>query len=464
MRAPRRVLSGMLSVGLLIAALPGEAQPVLEQFRFDPSQLCLRDTFQWGFSNRGLPGGLAAVKDLEMWALWDGRPATQQARRSPGEQPVRSVLAPTRDELQRYTGDQGRFESRRQPWRPPRKAPAGGIDIRYTLRLVLADGQEVTSATSVRYVDACPPPALHTTLTTGPIGRIGFRTTTPTISEFLQGVRSGANSLIWGDLELPQGQAGPSPAVVLVHGSGGVSPREDRWADELRQAGVATFVLDSFTGRGIAFTAEDQSQLSSLAMVGDAYRALELVATHPRIDPARIAVMGFSKGGAVALFSALTWFQRLHGPAGTRFAQHIAFYPPCYFTFGGDLAVTDRPIRILQGTADDLAPIEPCRAYVERLRQAGADAQITEYAGAPHGFDRPGDGPPRRNPREQNVSRCVLEERPKGQLVNRDSGQPFSFSDPCVTWGGTSGPDPAAYRAALQAVRALVAPKTPPSQ
>jgi dienelactone hydrolase len=86
--------------------------------------------------------------------------------------------------------------------------------------------------------------------------------------------------------------------------------------------------LDSFTGRGIAFTAEEQSQLSSLAMIGDAYRALELLATHPRIDPARIAVMGFSKGGAVALYSALTRFQRLHGPAGARFAHHIAFYPP----------------------------------------------------------------------------------------------------------------------------------------
>jgi dienelactone hydrolase len=439
------VLAGIFSIVLFATPLAGETQQALEQFHFDPPRLCLRDTFRWGFLYRGLPGGLAAVRDVEMSALWEG----------PGERPVRSLLTPTRDDLQRYGADQGRFESRLQHWGAPRKPPAGGIEIRYTLRLVLSDGQEVTSATSVRYVDSCAPPALHTTLAAGPTGRIGVRTTTPTASEFLHGIRPAATSLIWADLELPPGRSERSPAVVLVHGSGGVGPREDRWAEELRQAGAATFQLDSFTGRGIAFTAEDQSQLTSLAMIGDAYRALELLATHPRIDPARISVMGFSKGGAVALYAALKRFQRLHGPTGASFAQHIAFYAPCYITYVSDEAVTDRPIRLFHGTADEFAPIERCRAYVARLHRAGADAQIIEYAGAPHGFDRPGAGPARRYPREQNASRCLWEERPEGQLVNRDTGQPFSLDDPCVFQGGTAGPDPAAYGKALPAVKAL---------
>ena len=67
------------------------------------------------------------------------------------------------------------------------RAPAGGADIRYTLRVVLADGQEVTTATSVRYVDACPPLAPYTTLAAGPTGRIGFQTATPTVPDFLRG-------------------------------------------------------------------------------------------------------------------------------------------------------------------------------------------------------------------------------------------------------------------------------------
>jgi acetyl esterase/lipase len=94
------------------------------------------------------------------------------------------------------------------------------------------------------------------------------------------------------------------------------------------------------------------------------------------------------------------------------------------------------PDRIFQGTADDLAPPAPCRAYVERLRRAGVDAQITEYAGASHQFDRP--GPPRRNPSEQDASRCLSEERPEGQLVSRDSGQPFAWRTRAWFWAGAS--------------------------
>jgi dienelactone hydrolase len=172
----------------------------------------------------------------------------------------------------------------------------------------------------------------------------------------------------------------------------------------------------------------------------------------------------FSKGGAVALYSALTRFQRLHGPAGLRFTHHIAFYPPCFITYIGDEAVTDRPIRLFHGTADDHTPVEARRAYVERLRRrAGADAQITEFLGAHHAFDRPGAGPARHNPREQNASRCVWEERLEGHLVHRDTGQPFSLDDACVVRGATSGPDLAAYRAALQAVKALLGTDPRPS-
>jgi dienelactone hydrolase len=120
-------------------------------------------------------------------------------------------------------------------------------------------------------------------------------------------------------------------------------------------------------------------------------------------------------------------------------------------------------LRIFHGAADDYTPVEPCRAYVERLRRAGKDAQITEYPGAHHGFDRASTAPPFHMPGAQTARHCFWEERPEGHLVNRESGLPFSVSDPCVVRGTTLGPDPAAYRQALQAVKALVGTEARPS-
>jgi hypothetical protein len=50
MKLPQPVLTAILSIGLFAAPIAGEAQPALEQFRFEPSRLCLRDTLRWGFS------------------------------------------------------------------------------------------------------------------------------------------------------------------------------------------------------------------------------------------------------------------------------------------------------------------------------------------------------------------------------------------------------------------------------
>ena len=121
-----------------------------------------------------------------------------------------------------------------------------------------------------------------------------FQSTTLTDQEFLSGKKEGKPVVLAGELRIPKTGTGRLPAVVLVHGSGGIVSFVDAWAQWLNGMGVATFEMDSFTGRGIVSTTNDQGQLSRLAMIGDAYRALELLAKHPRIDPERIALMGFS--------------------------------------------------------------------------------------------------------------------------------------------------------------------------
>ena len=111
----------------------------------------------------------------------------------------------------------------------------------------------------------------------------------------------------------------------------------------------------------------------------DIYRGLDVLAKHPRVDPQRIVLMGFSRGGQAALYASLKRFHQLWNKSGVEFAAYIPFYPDCATTFADDTDTADKPIRIFGGTLDDYNPIALCKAYAERLKAAGRDVQITEY-------------------------------------------------------------------------------------
>ena len=282
-----------------------------------------------------------------------------------------------------------------------------------------------------------------------------FVTTTVTDQQFLTGAKDGMPARIGGELKLPSGTE-RMPAVILMHGSAGLGANVDRWAKELNDIGVAAFLIDSFTGRGIVQTVTDQSQLANLAMIMDAYRALELLSTHARIDASRIALMGFSRGGFVALYASLKRFQRMHGPDGIEFVAYIPFYAQCNTAYIGDEQVSDRSIRLFHGTADNYVSIEPCRKYVERLSRAGKDIQLTEYTGAQHAFDNPLYSPARFLPDAVTTSHCPREERAGGKIVNLETDRAFSWNDACVRRGATIGYDPVATTEATKAVKSFL--------
>src|SRR5690242_3883778 len=96
-------------------------------------------------------------------------------------------------------------------------------------------------------------------------------------AEFLAG-RPGEPATIAGVLRIPGPDAGPRPVVILLHGSGGPMAYVDAWALRLHSQGWATFLVDSFSGRGLTSVRDDQGALGRLAGVLDAYRALETLA------------------------------------------------------------------------------------------------------------------------------------------------------------------------------------------
>ncbi len=284
-----------------------------------------------------------------------------------------------------------------------------------------------------------------------------LKTITLTDEQFLTGVKDGKHDVIGGELRIPRPGPARLPAVLLAHGSNGIGGNVDSWSQELNKMGVATFLLDCFTGRGIADVITDQKQLGRLTMINDAYRALELLGSHPRIDPSRIGIMGFSSGGQVALYASLKRFQRMHAPSNVWFAVHVALYPTCNTTFIDDGDVSDRPIRLFHGASDDYASIVPCQAYVKRLQKAGRDVQLTEYRDASHMFDVAGLKAPMRLPQAQTVRNCRMEENPEGRIINSQTKQPFSYADACVERGTTVAYNAQAHSEALKAVKETLA-------
>lgn len=274
--------------------------------------------------------------------------------------------------------------------------------------------------------------------------------------QFLTGDDKGRQVTVAGELRLPQ-KPGKVPAVVLVHGSGGIGANVPFWARELNAMGIATFSIDGMTGRGLQGVGDKQEILGRLNLIIDIYRSLEILAKHPRIDADRIALMGFSRGGQAALYASEKRFDRIWNKSGIAFAAYIPFYPDCATTYQQDADVADKPIRIFHGTPDNYNPVATCKAFAARLKAGGRDVELTEYPNAPHGFDNPiGAVPAVPAKANQTVRECSIKETSPGVLTNAATNQPFTYRDACVKLDPLVGADPQAAIAAKTAVTAFL--------
>jgi dienelactone hydrolase len=285
---------------------------------------------------------------------------------------------------------------------------------------------------------------------------LAIDTVTLSDAHFLSGDTNAKTVTTTGLFRIASG-VGRLPVVVLQHGSGGMGGNIEMWARELNAMGVSTFALDGFTGRGLTSVNTNQAALGRLNFILDIYRALDVLAKHPRVDPQRIVLMGFSRGGQAALYASLKRFHKMWNKSGVEFAAYISFYPDCATTFVSDTDVADRPIRIFGGTLDDYNPIALCKPYAERLKAAGQDVQVTEYATAPHAFDNPlGPVPAAVVTNAQTVRHCTIREEPAGSLINASTRQPFNYKDSCVELNPHVGYDAVAAEAAKTSVKAFL--------
>src|SRR6476661_8674726 len=128
--------------------------------------------------------------------------------------------------------------------------------------------------------------------------------------QFLTGDTNGKQVTVAGEFRVAQG-SGKLPVVVLMHGSSGVGSTMEPWVHQFNQMGISTFVIDGFSGRGLTAVVPNQALLGRLNFILDIYRALDILAKHPRVDPERIVLMGFSRGGQATLYASLKRFHKM---------------------------------------------------------------------------------------------------------------------------------------------------------
>lgn len=209
----------------------------------------------------------------------------------------------------------------------------------------------------------------------------------------------------------------PVPAVVLLHGAGGVlAPRGPTYARQLTAMGVAALVVDAFAARRDMATGFVQRlvHITEAMLIADAYAALAWLESRPEVDGDRVAVVGFSYGGMAAVLSAYAQVAEAYAPDGRRFAAHAGLYAPCLARFEDDRA-TGAPVIMLFGGRDAIVDESRCRAVARELERGGADVEIVVYPEAYHQWDGVFSGPFRIG---RDLSDCRLEVAESGLVTD----------------------------------------------
>jgi dienelactone hydrolase len=196
-------------------------------------------------------------------------------------------------------------------------------------------------------------------------------------------------------IQMPRAQSKPIPAIVFLHGCGGIgrdntpNPRHQAAMDWAVDHGYAALLVNSLTPRGereLCTQKFSNRKVRTTHRAEDAYSALDYLATRKEIDATRVALWGWSHGGSTVL-------EAMRAPETTQkrsFAASIAFYPGCTAFNRPKVSYTLRaPLHLFVGEADDWTPASPCKQFVEHLATAQQPASITAYPGAYHDFDNP---------------------------------------------------------------------------
>lgn len=207
-------------------------------------------------------------------------------------------------------------------------------------------------------------------------------------------------------------EAGPYPAIVMLHGRGGpysslkrgtytadtLTMRHRMWGDFWASRGYLAMLVDSFGPRGYpdGFPKHSYSQRPAevseqLVRPLDAYGALVHVRARSDVIADRIGLHGWSNGGMTLLSAVAADTPGLQDRDPAKgFRAALAQYPSCRTQARQSNYKPYAPVLILAASEDDEVSPDVCRQFSEVMRSRGEAVDFVLYQGAQHSYDDPG--------------------------------------------------------------------------
>ena len=194
--------------------------------------------------------------------------------------------------------------------------------------------------------------------------------------------------MMFGHLALPEGDD-TRPAVLIGHEGAGLDDVQRARADRMAEAGFVALAMDYHGGR--SFTDGDEMRARVRPLLASPVRmrsigqsALDALLCEPRVDPSRIAAIGYCAGGTIVLELAR---------AGADLKAVVAFHPSLQAAAEEDASSVSGSVLVCVGSEDPLVPLADREAFARQMQAAGVDWQMLVHGGAEHSFTYP--HPPR---------------------------------------------------------------------
>lgn len=198
---------------------------------------------------------------------------------------------------------------------------------------------------------------------------------------------------ITAQLYRPAGN-GPFPAIVAMHGCGGLYDAAGRpyphfagWGEKLAAQGFAVLFPDSYGSRkqGAQCRVRARTVRAYRERVADAQAARNWLQTQEWVQKDRVSLIGWSNGAMATLWTVRPRAEVKDGHPDFRSA--VALYPGCRRLAEREWS-TRIPTLLLLGAADNWTPARDCEQMVAGASGRSAHAAIVKYRDAYHSFDR----------------------------------------------------------------------------